>query len=234
MHSAKEGFSDSVWNRRHDGHVMSKGLFAFMVSLWTAVGIAVSAIAANYSTTWQFSSGWTMLGFVLGVLVISIAGIFISLMSDNPVISFVGYMMVTIPFGLLLGPIVALYTAASIVKVFTVTTGIVVVFGLVGALTPDNLEGWGSYLFGGLLILLLGSFLVPIAGFFGLPIQGAMTLLDWVGVILFTGYVIYDWNRAMRVDRTIDNSIDCAVALYLDFANLFIRLLSIMGDTSDD
>ncbi len=37
----------------------------------------------------------------------------------------------------------------------------------------------------------------------------------------------------MRVERTHDNAIDCAVAVYLDFANLFIRLLSLFGARKD-
>lgn len=217
-----------VWERRGVG-TMSKNLFAFMVAAWTGMGIAASAVAANYTQDWNLT-----IWFLLGVLAVSIVGVVIALWSENPVLSLVGYALVAVPFGLMLGPVVALYTEASVVKVLLVTTGIVTLLGIVGAVIPDSLEGWGSWLFGGLVLLILGTFAVPIGGAFGLPISGALTLLDWAGVLLFSAYVIYDWNRAMRVPYTMDNAIDCALAVYLDFVNLFIRLLSLMGTKKSD
>lgn len=215
--------NDSVWKRTGHG-TMSKNLFAFMVAAWTALGIAVSAVGAYFTQTWELN-----LWFLLGVLVVGIAGVIIALMSENPLLSLLGYMMVAVPFGLMLGPIVAMYTVASVVRVFFVTTGMVVVLGVVGAVIPDNLEGWGSWLLGLLTMLLIGYLIVPIAGMFGLPIDHALTWLDWIGVLVFGGYVIYDWNRAMRVPYTMDNAIDCALAVYLDFVNIFIRLLRLTG-----
>ncbi len=219
----------AVWDRTSTGREgMSKRAFAMLLTFWTAFGIAASAVGAVVSYGWQPS--WLL---IIGTLVASIAGVIIALKSDNPVFSFLGYMMITIPFGLLLGPVVALYTTASVIKILFVTTGMVVGLGIVGAVWPRSLESWGAWLFGALLILLLGSVVTMIAGAFGVPVQGAMRLWDWVGVGLFSAYVIYDLNRAMRVERTHDNAIDCAVAVYLDFANLFIRLLSLFGARKD-
>ena len=123
--------------------------------------------------------------------------------------------------------------AASVVKVFAITTGLVVTLGLVGAVYPKSLESWGIYLLGGLLVLIFGQFVVLIAGMLGANVGGAMTVFDWIGVALFSAYVVYDLNRAMRVERTHDNAIDCAVAIYLDFLNLFLRLLRLLGTRKD-
>jgi len=41
--------------------------------------------------------------------------------------------------------------------------------------------------------------------------------------------VIYDLNRAMRLQRTMNNAIDVSVQVFLDFINIFIRILSLMG-----
>jgi len=219
----------AVWDRTSTGREgMSKRAFAIMLTFWTAFGIAASAAASYISYDWQ--PGWLL---VIGTLVASIAGIVIALKSDNPVFSFLGYMLLAIPYGLLLGPVVAMYTTASVFKILLVTTGMVVGLGVIGAVWPRSLESWGAWLFGALLILLFGSLITVIAGAFGVPVQGAMRLWDWVGVGLFSAYVIFDLNRAMRVERTHDNAIDCAVAVYLDFANLFIRLLSLFGHRKD-
>jgi len=215
----------AVWDRTSTGREgMSKRAFAMLLTFWTAFGIAASAVGTYVSYGWQPS--WLLL---IGTLVASIAGVIIALKSDNPVFSFLGYMMITIPFGLMMGPVVALYTTASVFKILLVTTGMVVGLGVVGAVWPRSLESWGAWLFGALLILLLGSIVTMFAGAFGARVEGAMRLWDWVGVGLFSAYVIFDLNRAMRVERTHDNAIDCAVAVYLDFANLFIRLLSLFG-----
>ena len=223
--------SDSVWKRQTaDAPVMSKNLFAFMVSFWTMLGIGVSAACAVSTQGHQFD----LITYLVLGLVVPIVGIVIALNSDVPAFSLLGYMMVAIPFGLITGPLIALYTTASVVKVLVVTTGVVAVLGVVGAVIPDSLESWAGFLLGGLLVLLFGTFIVDIAGFFGLPISGAMTMLDWVGVVLFSGYVVYDLNRAMRVPWTHDNAIDCAVAVYLDFANIFLRLLDLIGVKKKD
>ena len=220
----------AVWDRTSSGREgMSKRAFAMLLTFWTAFGIGTSAAASVVSYGWQPS--WLLL---IGTLVTSIVGIVIALKSDDPVFSFLGYMLITIPFGLMLGPVVAHYTTASVVKILFVTTGMVVGLGVIGAVWPRSLESWGAWLFGALLILLLGSIVTMVAGAFGVQVQGAMRLWDWVGVGLFSAYVIFDLNRAMRVERTHDNAIDCAVAVYLDFANLFIRLLSLFGAPTDD
>jgi len=224
-----DSLSASVWERTASGSEgMSKRAFASLLTFWTAFGIATSAAGAYISYGWPMS--WWLL---IGALVLSIAGTLIALRSDNPLVSFIGFMMVTIPFGLMLGPAVALYTTASVFKILLITTGMVVGLGIIGAVYPKSLESWGAWLFGALLVVLLGMIVTAFAGAFGAQIGGAMKLIDWICVALFSAYVIYDLNRAMRIERTHDNAIDCAMAVYLDFINLFIHLLSLGGTKKD-
>jgi len=204
---------------------LSKNLYAFLICAWAALGIGASAFAASLSRDWRVD--WVL---AIGSLIFAIIGTIMAVRSENPVISFAGFMLVAVPFGLLLGPVVAIYTEASVSKIFILTTSIVVVLGVIGATIPTSLESWGAWLTGGLLILLGGLFLMPLLGWMGVPVGGALTALDWFGVILFGGYVIFDLNRAMRIPYTLDNSIDAAVAIYLDVVNIFIRLLALLGD----
>jgi FtsH-binding integral membrane protein len=223
--------SSGIWDRSSAygaANTMSKNLYAFMVCFWTALGVGVSAYFAHVAENWQ--TGWPL---ILGVLASSFLGIYVSMKSESPVISLFGYALIVVPFGLLLGPYVALYTSASVFKALLLTTVMVVSLGFIGATIPDSLESWGSWLFGGLIALLGGLFLVPVAGYFGLPVGGAMTALDWVGLVLFGGLVIYDLNRAMRLPFTMDNAIDSAVAVYLDVLNIFIRILELTGQKKD-
>ncbi len=219
------GMSKSVWGRDGGTHAMSQRFFNVMLCFWTAVGIASSAVAASVSLTWTL--GW---GLLLGTFAIAVIGILIALRSDEPIISLLGYAMVTIPFGLMLGPLVGATATAVVIKAFFITTAMVVVLGVMGALIPKSLESWAPYLFGGLCLLILGLLFVPLAAAFGLPVEGALTWMDWAGIVLFGFYVIFDLNRAQRVQRTHDNAIDCALAVYLDFVNIFIRVLALSDD----
>ena len=219
---------------------MSRHQFNLLYMFWTLVGLVVTAITARWALTLPLVDHATglpnkhlFLAIALGALISGIIGVLIALKSSNPLVSLFGYMLVAAPFGLLLGPVVDLYTPASVMKVLLITGGLVGTLAVIGAVIPESLEGWGAWLFGGLIVLLIGQFLVPIAHFFGVPVEGAMKAMDWVGVALFSGYVIFDVNRAQRVERTADNAIDCALALYLDIINLFIRLLQLAGTKKD-
>ncbi|MDX1974400.1 MAG: Bax inhibitor-1 family protein [Rickettsiales bacterium] len=239
----------AVWERGGASEI-SRNQFVLLMGFFTFLGLGLTAVLAYFTTGWMHivpaveeggKATYAWAGpinfwlFWVGVLVTSIIGIFIALGSDKPAVSLIGYALVAGPFGLLLGPVVGMYTAMSIVKVIIVTGGVTGVLTLIGAIIPESLENWGGWLFGGLLILLFGSLGVPLLGLLipGFPVQGALTFLDWVGVFLFSAYIIFDMNRAMRVPATVDNAIDCALALYLDIINLFIRLLEIMGQKKD-
>ena len=210
---------DAIFGRKGANEI-SKNLFALLVSLFTAIGVGSSAVAAYYCQKLVLT--WPIL---IGVLVIGIVGILIAHRSDNPAVSLIGLLMVAIPLGCITGPVVALYTPVSVFTIFLVTTAMVVVLGLVGAVIPDNLESWGSWLLGALLVLLVGYFIIPLSSFVGMPMTQALNIWDWIGVAIVAFLIVYDWNRAMRVPRTVDNAVDCGLAIYLDFINIFIRLL---------
>lgn len=224
-----------VWNRT-GANEMTRQAYAFLLSAFTAIGIAFCAVCTTVSYDWDMSawSLWETIGFFVAVLAVAIVGTLIANASSNPIISLFGFALVAGPFGLMLGPLVASYTTASVLRVLVLTVLMTLLLGVIGAVIPKDLSAWGTWLFGGLMILLLGLFAVPIMGLLGLPVEGAMTLLDWAGLVLFGAFVIFDLNRAMRIPYTLDNAIDCALSVFVDMINIFIRLLSLMGTSSND
>ena len=56
---------------------------------------------------------------------------------------------------------------------------------------------------------------------------------DWIAAGLFSLYIGYDIYRSQQFAKTVDNAVDCALDIYLDVANLFIRLLQILGHRKD-
>ncbi len=222
----------AVWKRANsrDEGTMTKNLYALSITFFTAVGVVFAALMSRISVNWTWvnepHNRWPLAGFVLGVVVVAFLGTLIYNKSSRPGVSLLGYALVAGPFGLLLGPVVAQYTTASVLMILAITAAVVVVLGLVGACIPEKLEGWGSWLLGGLLVLIIGFFIVPLFG------QGAMVLWNWLGIVLFSALVIYDFNRAMKLPRTLDNSIDAAAAIFMDSINLFIRFLIAGGQSN--
>lgn len=218
-----------VWKETGTDHTLSKRGFILMLSFWTVAGVMFSTFASTISAGWHIGT----LGF-LGLFAASMVGVFIAGSGkDNPLLGLLGYGIMSGALGLLLGPALAMYTVASVVKIMGCATGLIVGLGAIGVIYPASLESWGSYLIGSLWLLLVGLIGVPIAIHFGAPIKGLLTWMDWIGLIIFGGLTIYDLNRAMRVERTHTNAIGCAVGIYLDFMNIFIRLLSLFGVKKD-
>lgn len=238
-------FDNSVWDRRGEDS-MSKNLFMLCYGVFTLLGLGVTAFSALLTQGWmQYSEQAEQFVYVgpiplwpliIGVLVSGFAGVFIALSSDIPLVSFVGYMMIAAPFGLIMGPTVAMYTSASVAKVVFVTVLLTAVLTVIGACIPESLSSFGGWLFAALTFVLLAQFGIPLMGWLipGFPLEGALNLLDWFAAALFSVYIVYDVNQALRVPATLDNAIDCALALYLDIINLFIRLLQIMGSKNND
>ena len=214
----------SLWERKGED-AMSGNLYAFWITFWTAIGIASSAVGASAT----YSSEYSLL-LIIPAIITAIFGVFITRGNDDLLVSLGGYLLVTVSLGVITGPVVALYTDASGVSILLLTTMIVVGLGIIGAIYPQSLQGWLSWLFGGLLLLLTGQVFVPLAAYLGFSIGNTMTILDWAGVAVFSGLVVFDLNRAMRIPYTMKNAIDASLEVYLDFINLFLRLLSLIGE----
>jgi FtsH-binding integral membrane protein len=137
--------------------------------------------------------------------------------------------------GLSLSGIFLVYTGASIARTFFITAATFLGMSLYGYTTQRDLSGVGSFLVMGLLGVVLASlvniFLVSSA------LQLAVSL---IGVVVFVGLTAYDTQRIKDIYLKSDSSIVAgkkaimgALALYLDFLNLFILLLQLSGERRD-
>ncbi|MDE2446610.1 MAG: Bax inhibitor-1/YccA family protein, partial [Alphaproteobacteria bacterium] len=134
--------------------------------------------------------------------------------------------------GVSFGSLGLIYTSGSIARVFLITA---VAFGslsLWGYTTKRDLSGWGSFLFMGLMGIIVAS-LVNI--FFA---SSAMNFaLSVISVLVFTGFTAYDTQAIKETYYEADSAttmghkaIMGALRLYLDFINLFLSLLRLFGD----
>ncbi len=137
--------------------------------------------------------------------------------------------------GLSLSYIFLVYTGTSIAQVFFVTAATFLAMSLYGYTTKSDLTKFGSFLFMGLIGVVLAS-VVNI--FLGSPaVQFAISV---VGVIVFTGLAAWDTQQIKEMYWEGDGNeiagkkaVMGALRLYLDFINLFIMLMQLMGNRRD-
>ena len=133
--------------------------------------------------------------------------------------------------GISLSTIFVMYTGASISQVFFITAATFGAMSLYGYTTQRDLTGWGSFLFMGLI----GLVIAMVVGYF-VHSSALQFLISVAGVLIFTGLTAYDTQKIKEIyyvgdDGTVTGrkAIMGALSLYLDFINLFLMLLRLMG-----
>ncbi len=221
---------DTVWKKGMTRTAtMTQQSFIGAVTGWTCFGLILSAIVASMTTSWHPG----LLMYLLVGLGIPIVGIIIAAKSDNWSISALGYRMVVIGLGAISGPTVAIFKTAVVVQALWATAGVTLVMSLVGMMYPKSLEGWRAYLMAGLIALLLVRVAQVVMGAMGVSTGESLLFIDYLAALLFSLFIVYDWNRALRLPYTMDNAVDAALSIYLDIINLFMSLLSIFGASDD-
>lgn len=131
--------------------------------------------------------------------------------------------------GVTLSVIFAVFELTSIITLFIVSALIYAVLALIGYKTSANLSSWSPYI---TVFLIAGILLSVVNLFIGNSLLDI--ILDWFILILFMGITIYDINKIkfLQEEPNINQEkihIYCAMQFYLDFINIFLRILSIFG-----
>jgi FtsH-binding integral membrane protein len=134
--------------------------------------------------------------------------------------------------GLSLASIFLVYTGTSITRVFFISAATFGALSLWGYTTKRDLSGVGSFLFMGLIGIIIAS-LVNIF----LHSSGLDWAISVIGVVVFAGLTGWDTQRIKEMYDPMDDgtiggrkAVMGALSLYLDFINLFLMLLRLMGD----
>jgi FtsH-binding integral membrane protein len=138
--------------------------------------------------------------------------------------------------GLSLGGIFLVYTETSIARVFFITAATFGAMSLYGYTTNADLSRMGSFLLMGLIGLVIASLVNIFIG--SSALQFAISI---IGVIVFVGLTAYDTQRIKEIYLESDSAeiadkkaVLGALALYLDFINLFMMLLQLFGQRRDN
>ena len=198
------------------------------VLLW---GLLINYILCeNVGSYTNLFPNMSPIAFLIGYLVLAIAGALIAARAKSPVISFVGYNLVVIPFGLAISTIVESYVAAGqstvVTQAFLYTLLIAVAMLATVIMFPRLFEKIGGALGAVLVGLILCEVVLLI---FRVPQQ----VTCWIAAGLFSLYLGYDIYRSQQYPKTLRNAVVSALDIYMDLANLFIRLLEILGKKDD-
>lgn len=209
------GVGDQISVRRYNAVMLLTLLWGFLVNTVMVYYFAIPIM--------RLLSGVSPLWIFIGYFVLAIAGIAISARSTNPWISFLGYNLLVLPIGVLLCLILPGIPVAIVTKALLLTGIVTATMTLLGLVAPNVFLGMGRTLFialiVGILAELVATFLFHYTG----------TAFDWLFVVLFSGYIGYDVAKSQIYPKTVDNAVDCALDIYLDIINIFIRLLALLS-----
>jgi FtsH-binding integral membrane protein len=217
---------------QRDRVVAGHGEFIRRVYNWMGLGLALTALVALYTASNHyllsliFNNNLIFFGLIIGelALVLILSAAIGRMQSSTGIFLFFLYSALN---GLTLSVIFLAYTQASIANTFFVTAGTFGLMSFYGYTTQRDLTSWGSFLFMGLIGIILASLV-------NLFLHSEM-------VLIFVGLTAYDTQKLKNIaaagfaDEEEGRKVAVlgALTLYLDFINLFLMLLRIMGSRRD-
>ena len=204
---------------------------------WMFVGLLITFFTGYYvslhpETMLKLFGGWAFIVIIIieFALVIFLSARITRMKPSTAIISFIIYSAVS---GLTFSSIFVTYELGSIMYVFLLAAIIFAVFALIGATTKTDFTKVGPY-------LLIGLIAIIICGIINIFINNSTfdLIISVAGVGIFVIYTAYDVQQIIKLNQLSvipeDNmAIYGALELYLDFINLFLRLLQLFGRSDD-
>ncbi|QKJ47618.1 Bax inhibitor-1/YccA family protein [Proteus vulgaris] len=231
------------FSRSNDSIVQrtGSGLQTFMAQVygWMTIGLLLTAFVALYVASSEallsmiFSSKVVFFGLIIAQLglVFVLSGM-VHKMSGAMATSL--FMLYSVLTGVTISSVLLVYTASSIASTFFICAAMFGALSVYGYTTKRSLTGMGSFLFMGLIGIIIASIV-------NIFMQSSMMsmVISYAGVLIFAGLTAYDTQKLKDMGNEINQedkenmrrySIMGALTLYLDFINLFLMLLRILGD----
>lgn len=202
------------------------------VFMWLAIGLIITfgigyGVSLNEKLLVNVMSPNTYLILCIATIVIAIF-LSVRIHKMSGIVASILYILYTALTGLTFGILFITYSIDSIIFVFGITAVVLLIFGLIGYFTKIDLTKIGTFLFAGVIAILFAyilSLFIHSANF-----NLAIVILS---IIIFMGYIAYDIQMIKRNLYTANNEHSLAIfgafQLYLDFINIFVDLLRLMG-----
>jgi len=210
---------------------------------WMAAGLAITGVVAYY-----VASSPTLLNIIFGnrlvffgliiaelVMVFTLASRIAKMTAATATSVFVVYAVLN---GATLSSIFLLYTSSSITSTFFICAATFGVCSVYGMTTRRDLTSVGQFMFMGLIGIIIAS----LVNLF-VRSSAMAVIVSYIGVIIFVGLTAYDTQKLKQMALSQPEGLDAgvvrkgaimgALTLYLDFINLFLMLLRILGTSRD-
>lgn len=226
---------------------VNQGLKAYMLRVYQlmAGGLAVSGLAAWIGSSPTFfkllyhinmaeqTISLSFLGWIVLLAPLALVFMFSSAVANlNSAKAQTIFWIFSVLMGLSISSIFIIYATTSIAKVFLITAGTFAAMSIWGYTTKRDLTGVGSFLTMGLFGLILATLANLL-----MKSPALDYAISIIGVIVFVGLTAFDTQKIRMMYQEDDNenvqkskAISGALSLYLDFINLFLMLLRLMGD----
>ena len=223
---SKTSTQDTVVNqglRSYFNDVFSRMTTALLISaMFAYIGMRVPMLYAGGALTWMI-----ILSPLAFILIMSFGS---ERFSDR------GLLMMLMGFGaaqgLSMGALLYIYTAHSVITAFLMAAIVFSTFAIIGYTTKRDLSAMGTFLFVGLIGIIIAS-IVNI----WLQMTALAFVINVCAVLIFTGLTAYDMQKLKQIYLEGGDSSRVrtfgALSLYLDFINIFVSLLQLLGSKRD-
>lgn len=216
----------------------SVGRFMNNVYAWMSAGLALTAAVAwlvsqNFTTFAPlFRNPLLLIGlFVVQLVLVGTVSAAVNRISAGTATAL--FLLYAALNGLTLSFIFLAYAKATLASTFVITAGMFGAMSVYGYVTKADLTRLGSLMF----MALIGLILATVVNIFWAN-SALYWIINYAGVLIFAGLTAYDTQKLKNMAYQLEGdaalaarlSISGALALYLDFLNLFLFLLRIMGD----
>jgi uncharacterized protein len=235
MFPGQFGMTGQYAEPRDPATVRRLAAFFNSVYAWMSVGLAVTAVVAQF-VSMQPGLIRALHGPMMLLVIVVQLGLVIAISAGAarmaPAVATVLFMIYAAAMGVTMSLLFTVYPHAILGAALAVTAGTFAVTSFFGFVTKADLSRLGGVLFMALIGLIIASVVNAFV---------ASSALDWgltyLGVLIFVGLTAYDTQRLKMLALQMDGegvamarlSIAGALRLYLDFLNLFIFMLRIMG-----
>ena len=225
------------------------GLRAYMLRVYNymLVGLSLTGVTAWITANTAFGALFIQQTVVNGQLAIGLTGLgLLALFAPLGLVLFLSFRIQKMSvsaaqttfwiyaglMGISIAPVLLVYTGASVAQVFFITAATFGAMSLYGYTTGRDLSGFGSFLFMGLIGIIIASVV-------NMFVHSSMMqfVISVIGVLIFTGLTAYDTQSikesyAANDDGTASGrkAVIGALRLYLDFINLFLMLIQLLGN----
>ena len=207
--------------------------FLALVYLVMALGMGVTALVSTWVSTNEallkriLYDPWFAFGLFM-VQIIIVFALSAAVMRLSPAVAFLLFIFYAGLTGVSISSIFIYYSQSTIAYTFWLAAGMFLFTSIIGLLIKRDLSGLGMFLLMALMGYIFGWFILWLFPFS----QGLNQLMNFTGILLFAGLTVWDTQRLKLLASQLEGRhgmggmvVVGALALYLDFINLFLLLL---------